>query len=425
MTVCSKLKKRKCSVSCQWIRRKGCRNICPQGSELNVITDRCKRKSGYKSKSSSDTKPVNVRLIDSGSYGCVITPPISGNKYLLEKYIEYKDRNKDDVGKLFIRGKKTFTEELNILKKIQDIDPHGMFTVKLKGASKINKISLKNSRNVISCLNGEKNNYFQIILENGGVECRESPNISYNKFLKMFHQFIKGMVILQNNNMVHGDIKPNNVLVSNNKISLIDFGLSVYSNKVYIKNNISTLLHKYKYYPPEFMIAGFMIYNSKILDQNNEKFMETLNDIESISEKYGLFRQSYLYKNDSMAQKYRQGLREFAETIKLKGFKKVKQIFTTKLALKVDVFSLAFIISSLNKRIIYTSDRQKQFVTFIHDRCFKVNPFERISMVNLYNIVSKELEHIKNKKVVGGYDDVKSSHIDDISDSENYPTPQK
>jgi serine/threonine protein kinase len=341
---------------------------------------------------------------------------------MLEQYIEYKDRADDDVSKLFIKGKTPFNEELKTLIKIQKIDPDGFFTLKLKGANKINKKSLKNSNSALSCLRGEKNNYFQIILENGGVKVNHAPSMSYEIFLKSMVQFVKGLVIMQGNDIVHCDIKPGNVLISNNKLNLIDFGLSENSDKIYVASRIGILNHEYRYYPPEFKIAALMLRHKQQLDNDYSKFEKIVNNMENVAEKVGMFSEHHVAEDDNLATIYRNGIKAFAESIKAKGYRKVKQIFSPELAFKVDVFSLAYIIAALNKRIIFTNDRQKRFVSYIYDRCINANPYDRISMLNLYKVLNKELEHNKNKTMVGGR--VKRNYLDTVSVSDNYATPQ-
>lgn len=428
MVACSTLKKSTCSdPSCQWIRRKGCKSICPIGSVLNPITNKCQKVNANGKKNESlSTIAIHHHLIDYGAYGCIITPPISQEHFLLDKYIEYNDQNVNDISKLFIKGKRTFENELKILIRMQKIDPYGIFTLKLKGANKINKESLKNSNSTISCLKGEKNNYFQIIMENGGVRAEYAPVMSYETFLKMFVQFLKGLLIMQGNDIVHCDIKPGNVLVLNNKLNLIDFGLSDNSDKIYISSKHFILHGEYKYYPPEFTIADFMIRHSKELDSNYSKFIEIIDNIEKIAFRLGIFSQSYVVNDDKLSENYHRGIKAFGEAIKMKGYTKVKQIFSSELAFKADVFSLAYIIAVLNKKINFTSDRQKRFVSYIYDRCINANPYDRISMFNLYNVLKKEIEHNKNNKtIVGGSDPVKESYLDSVSDTDNYATPQK
>ena len=56
---------------------------------------------------------------------------------IMIEYIEYNDISQDDVGKLFkaYNGEESFKKELKILKGINNLDPEGTFTIKLKGAN--------------------------------------------------------------------------------------------------------------------------------------------------------------------------------------------------------------------------------------------------------------------------------------------------
>ena len=49
-------------------------------------------------------------------------------------------------------------------------------------------------------------------------------NIPYSKFLEYFKQLLIGVKSLQDNNIVHRDIKPTNCLITDKKLNLIDYG---------------------------------------------------------------------------------------------------------------------------------------------------------------------------------------------------------
>jgi len=78
-----------------------------------------------------------------------------------------------------------------------------------------------------------------------------------NKFKKQFIQLLDGIKKLHYNNFVHLDLKEHNILVTNDVLYLIDFGLSNYTHEIFNSKNIFMFGSTYIYFPFETKI----IYN--------------------------------------------------------------------------------------------------------------------------------------------------------------------
>ena len=413
MVGCSLLNKDKCTFPCKWEKGKGCRkrrNIftltindtvsnnlqskCPIGRVLAPDTINC----------------VELRYVGAGSYGCVMSPPISESSLVLKEYVPYLNRDNTDVGKVFIKGEKDFKDELVILKKIDKIDPSADFTVKLKGALEMSKKVLKFHPTITNCLErsithtARQTVLQQIILSDGGVsvESREYT-LHYHDFLKKLAKFLKGMIVLQENDICHRDMSTRNVLINNRQISLIDFGLACNIDDIYIPTSSALRIlsfKSYRFYPPEFYIAYIMLSHRHQFEGNKQafdKFVDTIYD--KMKEQY-YFEQKYLLNNISLLYDYEYGIRAFIDTIKHMGVTKCSEIFNRDIALKADVFSLSYTILELSKNIYYTSDSDKIFVDYIYKKCKKANVFERITFKELYEIVENEIT--KKSYVMGG-----------------------
>ena len=353
---------------------------------------------------------VDRFVVSSGSYGCVVHPPVT--KDIVQDIAPYTDKNKGDVSKIFKGKKKDFTSEVKFLKKIEEIDPKSEFTTKFKGANEVKNTFLSNNNvfksnigNPSVCLGKKKNSYFQIILEYGGVPVNiHEGKLDYKKFLQLFRKFLKGMTNLQRQNIVHRDIKPPNVLINNNKISLIDFGLSIDAHDVYKVTNIDILSYKqYIYYPPEFFIAAIMIQNKNMFEENFEKMKYHLKRIIYYLEKDDYFNREDYNHNNQFLTFTMKGIQDFAENIIHNRYSKINDIFTDDIALKSDVYSIAHIIVVFHNLIDYKSNDQKKFVEEIFTNCINANPYNRISMNDLFEKVSKEYTNIiRSKKQIHG-----------------------
>ena len=55
--------------------------------------------------------------------------------------------------------------------------------------------------------------------------------ISENYVLSILQQLLEGFKILQKYQILHRDIKPDNIMFKDNKVKLIDFGISKMLNK--------------------------------------------------------------------------------------------------------------------------------------------------------------------------------------------------
>ena len=53
-----------------------------------------------------------------------------------------------------------------------------------------------------------------------------NKNLDENKKLEIFKQIVTGYIDLYNNRIIHGDLKPDNILVKDDVFKIADFGLA-------------------------------------------------------------------------------------------------------------------------------------------------------------------------------------------------------
>lgn len=335
-------------------------------------------------------------FIDSGSYGCVVTPPHFTDDSKI--VVEYKNRKETDVGKIFKLNLQTFEEELAILQMVSNIDPRNKFTPKLKGALILNGSSITDQQTRECLLNSKssrmKKEYGEIIQENGGARIDQMRHkITYANFLKMFLTFINGMKKMQDQGYVHQDIKPNNVLINEKKISLIDFGLMNYNTNIYNIENKRLKYKEYRFYPPEYFIAWLFL--------KNEIVVETTDDLDNImkvldSSKHNYFNNLIFKRNSTLLNHYKNGINNFIKYLREKNLTSFSDIFTPSLALKTDVFSIGHLLASLLSResIVFDNSSQENFVFSLHYSCMTINPFSRISINDISKSLRSQLRNL-------------------------------
>ena len=285
---------------------------------------------------------------------------------------------------------------------LKKIDPFNYFTVKLKAAFNFYGNIIAKEKHLLKILKVKNSiineTFYQIILENGGMHLDNLDSIPYKKFLKLFERFLQGMIKLNENKLVHTDIKPDNILITKTKINLIDFGCMVPAKDVYNKGDDWRLSAFCIAHPPEFFIASILLkcknnISKKLDNVLNIMYKKEYFDKINISEYFDdMDIPKDIYKF------YYSGIKKFIKNIKSRRLTNYNDIFTEKLALQTDIYSLSFIIKNFYDKIDYKTDQEKLFIQKIYIRCINANPYDRINIYSLYILVYNEY-NIQNKIV--------------------------
>jgi len=75
------------------------------------------------------------------------------------------------------------------------------------------KLESPHTVHLLDMLTDEKNNYFFMVMdfeENGNLEMfiSNNPNLSESQIITMFIEILRGLILLKENNIIHGNLKP-------------------------------------------------------------------------------------------------------------------------------------------------------------------------------------------------------------------------
>lgn len=336
---------------------------------------------------------IKNRIIGKGVYGCVVQPPIKSN--IKETYIEYNDIKRNDVGKLFKNSptnRDDFMAELNNIELTNLFDPNGLFTVKIKGANVLKSENVDDK--IRDCLDVSYRNedIYQIILENGGIplEQMKDRSLSFQKFVNLMKTFVKGFTKMQEFGLCHRDMKPDNILVSEDKINLIDFGVSDELKNVYSIKSHRVLSHKSPIYPPEFFIASILLE----FKSNKNQFQKALDDVIPLMETDGYFETLFENKYIDIVKKE---LNDFISTIKESNYD-YSDVFNIDMAKKCDIYSLFSIFEEMSQKVIIVNNIQQRQLRTLVTICQHPNPFQRATLQEIKEILNDMEDTTESKK---------------------------
>lgn len=229
-----------------------------------------------------DDKDIKVTM-NNGSYGCVFHPAFLPN----EKDPEYKNVMKylGDPTKYVNKfmNNKNARDEIKISSLLMKLDPN--FEYLLYPLSYIVKKTNIPKKYIEMCDNTGKDSkkFVSIYMPYGGIDVTEwiNKNESINSItkqlslMKIIIKAIEGLLLLHKNKIVHLDIKPQNMLITedkdqNPKIKYIDFGFSHFF-KDKDEGPVITL-HTYIAWPFDYILFN------RILDQQDINYY--INDVD-------------------------------------------------------------------------------------------------------------------------------------------------
>ena len=333
---------------------------------------------------------IGGKFIGSGTYGCIFNPAFSCSS---------SDKQIGSVSKIFDDDNE-FKNELQLGRTLKQIDSSEKFTnpVVDNCTVSIKDVKKSNTKNECKLIRSSKPTYHQIVYKHKGIDLKYfMKNFEYNIFENKINNFVTNMLLgvkaLQDHQLAHLDIKPENMLVTDdNRLLLIDFGLARNFKDVYNTQKSRFLLeYSYFIYPPEFKVSLMLkkLKHSKILDSESPKYIKTWKEeIYRLNNKW--------FKGYEILVPYFQEIGIFTPEMECQYIHfmdkliKIKPNHTScfssqfdKFAKKADVFSVGICLLLL---YIHSNDKDKldkknrnSFIELIR-KCISMNPFERLSI---------------------------------------------
>jgi len=201
------------------------------------------------------------KFIGQGVYGCGFTPSLR---------CKGESTRRNGLSKMMI-DKHAVDEEFEISARIARIDPERKYFLTATGTCEHDQTNI--NRSVKNSNSGKKescskfplrNKSYLIFYEMGGqnLETLKVPVNKYPAFFRGLENLFKGLVVLHKGNIVHADIKPDNIVGKLDpdgtyNIRYIDFGVSVPNTNTL--NNQSDIVHRtsehtFRNYPPHYPI---------------------------------------------------------------------------------------------------------------------------------------------------------------------------
>jgi serine/threonine protein kinase len=238
-----------------------------------VGTPRKRNRNNNTNNANTNKKPEveSPEFVAEGTYGCVMAPALSCDRN--------ENLNTSSVSKLFSAnssgsGMKEAQDEHAFNRIIAKIDPDRKFTLKTGTACKVNSARINPTElrkcSMYSNLTSRKE-LPMLVIENGGVTMtdlinqnglvhlkKQNPDVLMAGMWRLFY----GIKVLAEHRLIHQDIKNDNILISDEKVAFIDFGImSNHWNNHYKYTVREFLSSPYEIFPPEynFMEVAYLL----------------------------------------------------------------------------------------------------------------------------------------------------------------------
>jgi serine/threonine protein kinase len=325
-------------------------------------------------------------LLGQGGYACAFYPSIN-----------CADGSKNGgISKIF-KDIFSYEDELFQLIKVARYDTEAKYSNPMVKSCKVKYEAIQDiDKNKCIWMNGEmaQDDNYQIIYKHKGIDFEKylkTRKYSFRDIVNHLVEFAEGIAFFNGKNYTHLDIKAPNMLITDtdNRPILIDFGLSIDTNKIYNEKNTFVLNSEYPYYPPEFRIhmmhqnemrTGGLRNREEEYDEHKPEHIGIYTTLDKKNETNGIGTQIY----NRMCKDYDETLKAIREKLIENKITKIIQFnkaYNDEFASKVDVFSFGIVILTTMHTLSKKNSNQ------LLNRCKKIgedashiNPYKRINI---------------------------------------------
>lgn len=260
----------------------------------------------------------SVKFINQGTYGCVFRPAINCKGNLLKPNfitkIQSEKANSDKETKIGYKIKKIkgYSKYFAPILKTCNISLANIKNDEIRKCDFIDNDTTKIISNKMKYV-GDKTllDYFIHILE-------EKPDNISDTIFECYLHLLEGIEILQQNNIIHYDLKENNIMFDETQDYpiIIDFGLSFETSNL---QNYKRLVEAFYVYAPDYKtwcfetnIISYIINNIQENDLDDNISISFLNEVtDDIFKKNLMFTQLNNSNLQGLNEKYKQSLKDF------------------------------------------------------------------------------------------------------------------
>ena len=272
------------------------------------------------------------RLIGQGSYGCVFYEPP----------LKCKDESSRNTRKVIskLMNPKDLDEEYSHAEAWKKLDPEQEYYITPVKKCDLDTKDIKPKNEINKCELKKDISKKKLLFYNFGGKDLEKliPNPkTYIQLFKGFHNLLEGVAKAHQNNLFHLDIKePNIVVDDNNKMRLIDFGLSIDTNNLNSEIDLDVYATPYWYWPYELQFLVISNITKKGIENSYNTFYNN-----------NLLKIPYAYTQGNYFEYDWQqiDINEFYEVVKKTQTLEPKDFFQA-----TDIFSLGVVLSRIIHR---------------------------------------------------------------------------
>ena len=221
-----------------------------------------------------DKETNKIKVIGEGAYGCVHKPSLKCSK--TKEPMKYRNK----ISKILLKD--DAIEEMNEYNIIANIDKNNGFFLGKPTMCSVKQTN-ENMNAISKCEKGYEflkkiDNTQLLIMDYGGDNLdtvsqefskMKKTKSNVNKVKKFFgkaHRLLLGIKFLNDNNIIHHDMKPQNIVYNkkDNHVNFIDFGFTTYKSdlKEYSIKSRNTLANCHWSYPLDICYMNYDIYMS-------------------------------------------------------------------------------------------------------------------------------------------------------------------